>query len=48
MLRSNRIIEHSFAAITLTERTGKGREHAMANGAVFGTKLKPAHRAGWD
>jgi len=30
-----------FAAITLTERTGKGSERAMANGVVFGTKLKP-------
>ncbi len=39
----NRIIEPLFAAITLTERTGKGSERAMANGVVFGTKLKPAH-----
>jgi hypothetical protein len=43
MLRPNRIIEHLFAAIRLTERTGKGRERAMAKGVVFGTKLKPAH-----
>jgi hypothetical protein len=39
----NRIIEHLFAAITLTERTGKGRERAMANGMALGTKLKHAH-----
>jgi len=37
----NRIIEHLFAAITLTERTGKGGERAMANGVVFGRKLNP-------
>jgi hypothetical protein len=37
----NRIIEHLFAAIALTERTGKGRERAMANGVTFGTKLNP-------
>ena len=37
----NRIIEPLFAAITLTERTGKRRERAMANGVVFGTKLNP-------
>jgi hypothetical protein len=36
----NRIIEHLFAAITLTERTGKGSQRAMANGVVLGTKLK--------
>jgi len=39
----NRIIKPLFAAITLTERTGKRRERAMANGVVFGTKLEPAH-----
>jgi hypothetical protein len=38
----NRIIEPLFAAIRLTERTGNGRERAMANGVVFGTKPKPA------
>src|ERR1700681_4031764 len=43
MLWPNRIIEHLFAAIMLIERTGKGRERAMANGVVLGTKLKPAH-----
>jgi hypothetical protein len=40
----NRIIEPLFAAITLTERTGKGNERAMANGVVLGTKLKLTHR----
>jgi len=37
----NQIIEPLFAAIRLTERTGNGRERAMANGVVFGTKLNP-------
>ena len=41
MLWPNRIIEHLFAEITLIERTGKGRERAMANGVVFFTKLNP-------
>jgi hypothetical protein len=37
----NRTIEPLFAAIRLTERTGNGRERAMANGVVFFTKLNP-------
>jgi hypothetical protein len=36
----NRIIEPLFAAIRLTERTGNGRERAMANGVVFRHETK--------
>jgi len=43
VLWPNRIIEPLFAAITLTERTGKGSQRAMANGVALGTKLKPVH-----
>jgi hypothetical protein len=43
MLWPNRIIEHLFAEITLIERTGKGRERAMANGVVVRGKLNSTH-----